>query len=169
MTGTITFINQVYVAYRARVDSQVLADIADEDWQDDEEPRDRLFDVMMRRFDALAPYKPGLKAIYQDMRLDPLALLGAAPGMMQAMRWMLEAANLPSDGVRGLATVQGLAMLYARLLPVWLADDDPGLPRTMAELDSRLRDAEKQFMTVDRIGSALAPGWGTKHDRHDQL
>ena len=156
-------------AFRARIDAEVLTGTDEEDWQDEDEPRDRLFDVLMQRFDALAPYKAGLREIHGDLRLDLLALLARAPGIVQSMRWMLEAAKLPSDGLRGLVSAQGLAAIYARILPIWLADEDPGLPRTMAELDSRLRDAEKQFATVDRIGSALAPGWGSRNAGHDQL
>jgi hypothetical protein len=33
---------------------------------------------------------------------------------------------------------QGLAVLYANVLRVWVNDDDPGLARTMAALDREL-------------------------------
>ena len=54
-----------------------------------EEPvRDRLFDVIMRRLDALAPYKDGLAAVVRDLRRDPasLACLAAGPGQRLNMR-----------------------------------------------------------------------------------
>ena len=47
---------------------------------------------------------------------------------------------------------QGLALVWARVMRVWLDDEDPGLARTMAALDKRLREAER---TVD---AARMPG-----------
>ena len=45
-----------------------------------EPARERLFDVMMRRIDALTPYKRALRRIAYALRADPLALLALEPG-----------------------------------------------------------------------------------------
>ena len=37
-----------------------------------EAPRDRLFEVMMRRFDCLAPYRPGLRGLRRVALSDPI-------------------------------------------------------------------------------------------------
>jgi hypothetical protein len=45
---------------------------------------------------------------------------------------------------------------------VWLDDDDPGLARTMAELDRRLRQAERTWMRLERLRRILC---GPRRDR----
>src|SRR4051812_32440182 len=63
-----------------------------------EEPaRDRLFDVLMRRFDALETMKPALRAMVASGP-DPLPLLAAFVALPQSMRWMMEAAGLSPTG-----------------------------------------------------------------------
>jgi hypothetical protein len=44
-----------------------------------------------------------------------------------------------------------LAAIYAATFRTWLADDDPGLARTMAALDRRLRRGERTLNTLDEI------------------
>ncbi len=61
---------------------------------------------------------------------------------IRSMVWMLEGAGIDASGKMGALRAQGLAMAYARTLKVWLRDEDPGMARTMVELDRRLRDGE---------------------------
>ena len=105
--------------------------------------RDRLFDVLMRRFDALAPHKAAVAAILRDSLGDPLCGTALLPGFMCSMAWMLEAAGLSSAGLGGLARTQGLAMIYANAFRVWLRDESADLGKTMAALDGGLRRAER--------------------------
>jgi AcrR family transcriptional regulator len=116
-------------------------------------PRDRLFDVIMTRFDALAPYRPALRRILDALRTSPGEV--SARAFIASQSWMLAAAGIPTDGARGAARVTGLAALYARVMPIFLADDDPGLARTMAAVDSRLRDGERWLGLVDSLCGGL--------------
>ncbi|NIJ40249.1 AcrR family transcriptional regulator [Parvibaculum indicum] len=134
---------QILAAYARRIDAQVLK-MADEEELADEPVRDRLFDVVMLRFDAMAQDKPALKRITEDLERDPVAALALIPSTLQSMGWMLEAAGIDSSGWRGLIRVRGLALFWARLLKVWL-DDDEDQARTMAALDKRLRQGEEWF------------------------
>ncbi len=104
--------------------------------------RDRLFDVLMRRFDALAPHKDGVTAIVKDSALDPAYAACVGPRLIGSMGWMLEAADVSSGGVAGLARCKGLALIYACAFRVWLDDDTPDMARTMAALDRGLARAE---------------------------
>ena len=104
--------------------------------------RDRLFDVLMRRFDALAPHKEGVAAIVRDSALDPAFAACVGPRLMGSMGWMLEAADVPSSGVAGLARSKGLALIYVSAFRIWLGDDTPDMARTMAALDRGLARAE---------------------------
>jgi len=127
-------------AFSQQVDAQVLNGLDDEDR--DAPARDRLFDVLMSRYDVLWPYRPALRAILQDLPRDPGALAAALSPALESVHWMLEAADLDTSGVRGALRVRGVALIYAANLRVWLAEDDRDMAKTMADLDRRLRRAE---------------------------
>lgn len=128
----------ILAAFARRIDAAVLAGATEED----EEPaRDRLFDTLMRRFDALRPHRDGLRAVLRDSIGDPLALL-AVPGLLRSMAWMLEASGISTGGWRGRLRVRVLAGLYLSVLRVFLDDDTADLSRTMAALDRTLRRGE---------------------------
>ena len=55
----------------------------------------------------------------------------------------------------GALRVPGLGMVYASVFGTWLEDDDPGLARTMAALDRRLRRGERTLRGVEQVGTAL--------------
>lgn len=104
--------------------------------------RDRLFDVLMRRFDALAPDRAGIAAILGALAVDPAAALCHAPRVMVSMAWTLEAAGLSASGPIGLIRAKGLLAVYLWALKAWLDDSSPDLAKTMAALDRGLRQAE---------------------------
>jgi AcrR family transcriptional regulator len=116
-----------------------------------QEPRDALFDIVMSRFDVLAPHKAALKSIYMGGSADPTL---AGP-FLASMHWMLQAAGIGTDGLGGGLRVSGLALVYAQVFRVWLDDDDAGLARTMAALDRRLRRGERTLHSVEQAGSVL--------------
>jgi AcrR family transcriptional regulator len=127
-------------ACMARVDQQVLAGIGKP--SKDETTRDRLFDVLMRRFDALNPHKEAIRGILRDLPRDPpLALFLACRGK-GSMRWMLEGAGASCAGLFGKIQVKGLTAIYAATMRVWLNDDSEDMGKTMAFLDKRLIRAE---------------------------
>lgn len=121
-----------------RIDEAVLAAGAAEG----DTPRERLFDVLMRRFEALRPYKAGLEAILRASGADPWAVLCGGPRLLRSLGWMLEAAGIASHGLFGRVRAKGLAVVYLATLRVWLADDTPDMSRTMAALDKHLGRAE---------------------------
>ena len=134
-----------------RTDQQVLAGGLAEPG---EPARDRLFDVLMRRFDALTPDRDGVAAVLRDLPTDPLAIALLAPRFLTSMAWMLEAAGLSAQGLAGAARVKGLAVVYLDALRVWLRDDSEDLARTMAALDRGLRRAEGLARALPLFGAA---------------
>jgi hypothetical protein len=84
--------------------------------------------------------------------------------VVNSMAWMLNAAGIPATGGRGALQAQGLACAWARVMRVWLDDDDPGLARTMAELDRRLRQAERAWMRLERLSRILRRSRGDRRD-----
>ena len=74
------------------------------------------------------------------------------------MRFMLEAAGIEvDDGAVGAIKLQGLALAWARIVAVWLDDDEPGLSKTMVELDRQLTRGERAVKGVDRLNQIAAP------------
>lgn len=139
-------------AFSRRIDAAVLTE---SDPDSAEAPaRDRLFDVLMRRFDALDPYKEGIGNLLFDQMRDPLAALCGLIQLRRSMALMLEAAGLSSSGLRGVVRLKGLSLIYLTALRIWLRDDSPDKARTMAVLDRQLRRAEA---LVNRCSGRTAP------------
>jgi len=107
-------------------------------------PRDRVFELLMRRLDALAPFKAGLSRLVRPGRrpLEPDVVVIGACRFDRSMAWLQEAADLRSSGLRGRARRAVLAVAYARTLQTWFRDDTADLAKTMAELDRQLRRVE---------------------------
>lgn len=122
---------------------------ADGDTSDgDTSYRDRLFDILMQRFDALNPYKDGLRAVVRDAGGGGIAeILCGGCRLLRSMRWMLEAAGISTAGWIGGLRVKGLAVVFAATVQVWLRDDSDDMAATMAALDRNLKRAE-QFATM---------------------
>ncbi|WP_334176526.1 TetR/AcrR family transcriptional regulator [Pseudoxanthobacter sp.] len=142
-------------AFVAEIDAAVIAG-ADPDMAD-EPARDRLFDVVMRRLDCLAPYKAGLKGLRAAAVRDPALALWLARLGLSSQRWMLETAGIPATTPFGRLRAGGLALVEAEVLKVWLDEDDPVMPRTMAALDRALGRGEKALARACRLRDRLAP------------
>jgi AcrR family transcriptional regulator len=119
--------------------------------------KERLFDVLMRRLDALAPYKLGLEAISDWTRRDPLAAAAVNRLVINSMRFMLEAAGIESEGPVGAFKLQGLALAWMRVLRVWYRDDDPGLSSTMAALDRELTRGGDFVARAEDLNRLVSP------------
>jgi len=146
---------EILAAFVRAVDDEVLAGAPERDTS--QPPRDAIFEVVMRRFDVLASYKPALKSISESWA--PEAAVVRALAVSQA--WMLRAAGIAAEGLEGQLRTVGLAAVYATVFRTWLNDDDPGLARTMAVLDRRLRRGERTLNTLDEIKSRLCSLAGT--------
>ena len=131
----------ILCGFLRRVDETVLAEPPPA--EDDERPRDRLFDLLMRQFDALRPYKPALAVLRRELPGDPAAALCLAVSLLRSMRWMLETADIVTGGVRGAVAVRLTGAAYVAAMRVWQHDDAPDLGQTMAALDGRLRRIER--------------------------
>jgi AcrR family transcriptional regulator len=107
-----------------------------------DQPRDRLFEVLMRGFDTLQANRAGIRAIIRDLPADPLTAALAAAPLMRSAAWVLEAAGVPSAGPIGRLKRPAIAAILLSALRVWLDDDSPDMARTMARLDRDLREAE---------------------------
>ncbi|MGA9082193.1 MAG: TetR/AcrR family transcriptional regulator [Pseudolabrys sp.] len=117
-----------------------------------EEPaRGRLFDVLMRRLEALAPYKEAVRSIMCSARRNPGLAFALNAMAVRSQQWMLESAGIGASGPRGALRAQGAALMFARVLSVWIDDEEEGLDRTMAALDRGLSSAERWAGFLDDL------------------
>lgn len=119
--------------------------------------RDRLFDILFSRLEALNPRREAIRSLVRAAIVHPLLALELNRMTMTSMAWMLTAAGVRAAGMDGAFRAQGLALVWAQVLRTWLDDDDPALSRTMAELDRQLRRSERLSERLDRIVRIVRP------------
>ena len=141
-------------AFLRRIDAAVLAEGPVSETEGG--ARDRLFDVIMRRFDALQPYRKALGSILLDEARDPLSGLAGLMALQRSLGWMLETAGLEAGGLRGTLRLKGLTAIYLATLRTWLRDDSLDLSRTMAALDGYLRRVEAVLERLPRRSRAAS-------------
>jgi hypothetical protein len=111
----------------------------------------------MRRLEAMASYREGLREVAAWLRREPTAALAINQVAVNSMRFMLEAAGIEAEGASGAIKLQGLTFAWARVLQVWLDDDEPTLSKTMAELDRVLTRGERAVAGLDRVSALTSP------------
>ena len=85
--------------------------------------RDRLFDLLMRRFDVMQTHRAGVKALLRYLPTHPPTALLLACATKRSMRWMLQAAGIPATGVRGEVQVRGLLAVWLWGIRAWERDE----------------------------------------------
>jgi AcrR family transcriptional regulator len=143
----------LFRAHAAAVDAAVIEGTMDDDTST---PRDRLFDVIMRRFDMLQPHAAGVKRLMRDLPRDPALALWFARELPRSMAWMIEAAGLEAGGFKGAARVQGLGLVWLDVLRAWEKDESPDLTATMAALDRALDRADRAARSLG-LGAVEPP------------
>ena len=131
----------------------------------DETARDRLFDVLMRRLEAMAPDRNALRSLLKSASRNPGLALALNAMAVRSQQWMLTAAGIPCAGPKGMIRAQGLAILFARVVMTF-ADDDDDNTRTMAALDRALANGERYVTFLDGLCRFVPkPGRGRRR-RH---
>lgn len=145
----------ILVALSRQADRAVLAEPAA---IEDGGARDRVFDVLMRRFDQLKGYRAGLASVAAASGRDPALALCLTFNLGCSMQAMLVAAGVSTEGLAGLLRIKGLAAIWAGTFRTFLRDESEDLSETMASLDQKLRRAEA---ILDRFS------WKGRHRSHD--
>lgn len=126
-------------------------------------PRERLFDVIMLRFEAMEPYRDGLKSLMAWRERSPVRIARQLAARHDSAEWALISAGLDGAGVmpEGLRAV-GLGWAMAQAEYAWRKETDAGFARTMATLDKELRKAENRQGAFARF-----TGQSTRRRRDD--
>jgi AcrR family transcriptional regulator len=138
----------ILAAHVKALDRTVLAEI-DPDMEE-ESPRERLFDVLMRRLELLAPHREAVRSLLRSARRDPPLALALNAMTVRSQQWMLTAAGINANGPKGMVRSQGLALLYANVLRTWVDDDDDNA-RTLAALDRELARGQRFAGLLDDL------------------
>ena len=117
----------------------------------DETPRERLFDVLMRRLELLAPHKNAARSLLRSARRNPGVALALNTLAVRSQQWMLTAAGIGAAGPRGVVRAQGLALMFANVLRVWVDDEDDGQAKTLAALDRELERGQRLAGLLDDL------------------
>src|SRR5262249_13326826 len=107
--------------------------------------RDRLFDLIMRRFEAMEPHRAAVASMETGVDRDPILLAAQHQRHVRCARWVLALAGLEADGMTGQARAQGLGVIIGQARSAWRGDDAGDFAKTMASLDKNLRRAEEMF------------------------
>ena len=135
-------------AHVKELDRKVLAEV-DPDMTE-ESPRERLFDVLMRRLELLSPHREAVRSLLRSARRDPPLALALNAMAVRSQQWMLTSAGIGASGPKGAVRAQGLALLFANVLRTWVDDDDDNT-QTLAALDRELARGQRFAGLLDDL------------------
>ncbi len=122
-----------------------------------EPAHERVFDLMMRRIDAMKPYKPALAQIRRAMRADLASAAALNQAALNSWRYLLASIDIAVEDKLGLLKVQGAVLVFARTFDAWLDDADPSMAKTMAVLDRELKNGGRILGFAEDVRRVTAP------------
>jgi AcrR family transcriptional regulator len=138
--------------FSRRIDRQVLDDFSAKNSHDP--ARDRLYEVLRKRLEALEPHRDALDSIARWAARDPLTAAALNRETVNSMRFMLEAAAIDCDGPVGSVKLQGLAMAWGRVLDAWFQD---GFSFALETLDREIARGERYVEHVEDFARITRP------------
>jgi hypothetical protein len=117
--------------------------------------RDRLFEIVIGRFDALEARRPAWTSILLAERGDMAAGAARIARRTRTARWALTAAGISDRGSVGLARTAGLSRILRLCEAAWL-QDGPDLSATMACLDRELAAGGQVLARLARLRARFA-------------
>lgn len=128
-------------ALNERVDDQVFSSLEADPL--DGTTKDKLFDLLMRRFDALHGHQAAMASISSDLVRNPLSAACLSGRFLKSMALTLQAAGASSEGCSGHIRAKALGLVQMNAARAWLKDESDSLEHTMSTLDKGLQRAEK--------------------------
>lgn len=119
--------------------------------------RDRLFDILLRRFDYLQVRRAGVAALMRHLLVCPPMAVALAEMNIASMGWLLEGAGVDATGIRGAVKKRCLLAVWLYSLRVWAEDDSPDLTATMAAVDTALARAEGYVLRLSPSSRPVEP------------
>lgn len=119
---------------------------------EDSSARERLFDVMMKRFEAMEPYRDGLRELMK-FRENSLSHVMRLPVHRHATAaWALASAGIDDDtGAPASLKRIAIAFVAGETERAWRREQSADFALTMAALDKGLRRAEERLGQLRRF------------------
>ena len=133
--------NDLLIEFSKMIDEKVELNIDIEEFENSD-VKDNIFELIMMRFDALTPFKGGLKKIIYEIK-SPIILKEISQNILVSMDFYLEFSNAYDDTIFDVIKKKSLFLIYSYCFKAWLNDDSKELSKTMSELDRLLNYAEK--------------------------
>lgn len=134
--------SDVLSAYGRLVDRKVIENTSFER-SGNLSPREKLFDILMERYDIVNENRDAILSILSSFRNDPKQAVISLPHLGKSMERMLVHAGVGTDGLCGAIQVTGLIGIYLYVLSTWKEDESMDLAKTMAALDKALNIGEQ--------------------------
>lgn len=121
--------------------------------------RERLFDVIMLRFEAMEPYRAGLAEIMKFRETSLTHVVRLPVHRHASAAWALASAGLDNDGSAPASLKRvAIAVVIAQTERAWRKETSGDFALTMAALDKGLRRAEERLGQFRRFtGRAPSP------------
>lgn len=129
-------------AYARQVDAQVIENMNGA-FTGAESCRDKIFDIIMERFDVLNENRKAVLSILNAVTLDPKSAITTLPWVAQSMAKMMDVAGIDAQGIKGGLRVAGLSLAYLKTLRDWAGDESVDMAQTMSSLDKSLGFLER--------------------------
>jgi AcrR family transcriptional regulator len=138
--------------FNRKIDREVLEAVSTQDSHDP--ARDRLYEVLRKRLEALEPYRDALASIARWATRDPLTGTALNRETVNSMRFMLEAADIDCEGPVGSLKLQGLALAWGRVLDAWFEN---GFSFALETLDREIARGERYVEHVEDFARITRP------------
>lgn len=136
------------------IDERILNSLASDPLEGS--AKDRLFDILMRRFDVLKADRNAYRRLMRQLPATPNAFAALLCQLRRSLSLTLEAAGISASGLKGALRLKGLLAIYVAGLRVFANDESEDLAKTMAEVDKRLGQAERLSEMIHRRRPAAA-------------
>ena len=151
---------EILTGFFRAVDAAVLKRVHAEegDWSEsDASAHDRLFDILMMRFEVLQDYKPSLRNLVNGFAQADGILDISLSSFLNSQIWLLEASNINSNSFMGRLKTVGISGVYLKAFRAWLRDDDPEMSKTMAVVDTELKQGDRILKRVESFVCGCKP------------
>ena len=107
--------------------------------------KDMLFEVYMARLDILNLHRKSILNIIENLYTQPKLVIKLLPSIVESMILIATLSNIDVNGLKGVAKIKVLFILYLFIIFSWRNDKSASLEKTMTTLDKYLSNIEKIF------------------------
>lgn len=144
----------ILLALSRAIDERILSGLAAEPLEGT--AKDRLFDILMRRFDILKADRGAYRRLMRQLPATPAEFAALVCQLRRSLALTLETAGMSASGIKGAIRLKGLLAIYLAGLRAFATDESEDLSKTMAEIDKRLGQAERVSGMLQRRRPAAA-------------